>query len=290
MVQRYTKTARACSSIASGNPGKRVIWLFFALLGHFSPPLGAQNTDSMSLVLRLPVPAVLAAADHLNQLYTVQAGGLMEKYSPEGKYLSRYSNNRLGAPSAIDVSNPLKIVLWFADFRMAVLLDRNLTELGQIDLIAAGIPEVRTLASSRDGHFWVYDEVAFRLKKIDASGQLLLESPPLNTLIPEKITFRRLFDDGNRLYAWDEERGLWMFDPYGQWLDTRASIRDEQFQIGSGYFYFLHQDMLRYEPLRPGPVREQALPDSARLPGARCWLAPERLLVQHGNFLEVFHL
>lgn len=180
--------------------------------------LWGQPADTLRQVLALPVEARLATGDNLGQVYVVTNANALVKYAPDGRLLARYTNNRLGAISAVDASNPLKILVWFADFRTAVLLDRSLTPLGELNLISAGFPEVRTVASSADGNLWLYDEIAFKLRKISPDGAQLFESQDLSQLLPERLNITCLRDDGARLLAADPVQGLISFDTYGQFL------------------------------------------------------------------------
>src|SRR5438552_190098 len=65
-------------------------------------------------------------ADNLGNFYTVREDELI-KYLPNGKMFARYSNLKLGSISAIDVTNPLKILLYYRDFQQIIFLDNQLS-------------------------------------------------------------------------------------------------------------------------------------------------------------------
>ncbi len=83
--------------------------LFFSLLWVVSRCSGQtpdRAADSFSLLLNLPVQARFATADNLGHLYLITATNAVEKYAPDGRLLTRYSNNRLGWAAGLVSSRP----------------------------------------------------------------------------------------------------------------------------------------------------------------------------------------
>jgi hypothetical protein len=190
-------------------------------------PASAQEgatRDTLPVVYQTAVPAEgtdHAIADALGQIYTWTNTGQVRKYSADGRLLQVFSNNRLGRLTQVDVSNPMQVLLWFADFRAVVLLDRNMTDMGgPLFLIDAGYPEVRTIAAATDGNIWIYDEVNFRLRKIRPDGSLVVESQELQVLLQQRLQFTCLYDLGYQLIAADSSAGLLLFDNFGQYRTT----------------------------------------------------------------------
>ena len=156
-------------------------------------------------------------ADPLGNVYVLTGQEVIEKYDASGKKRTRFSQNRLGAASGILAGNALKLLVWYPDFRTALFLDRNLTQLGgALSLIDAGYPEVRTIGLSADGNIWLYDEVAFKLKKISPEGALIVESQQLNSLFDGRLNFQQIMDDGVHVVAMDSVLGFFVFDIFGQ--------------------------------------------------------------------------
>ncbi len=195
-----------------------IILIFIGLHAFSLAP--AQSADTLTLLRSLPLTARLATSDQLGNLYLVTPGNAVEKYTPEGRLLTRFTQNRLGNIQSIDVSNPLKVLVWYADFRTVVFLDRSLTPLGELRLIEAGYPEVHTVAAAADGNLWVYDETSFKLRKLSPAGVLLYESQDLNLVLNHRLQISCLYDDGVRVLAADPLLGLYWFDPYAQYLRT----------------------------------------------------------------------
>lgn len=249
----------------------------------------AQPADSFRLSLTLPLSARFATVDNLGNLYTVSTANAVEKYASDGRLLARYTNNRLGAAHRVDVSNPLKVLVWFADFRTVVFLDRSLTPLGELRLMEAGYPDVRTVAAAADGNLWLYDETAFRLRKITPDGVQLFESQELNLFFSERLSIACLRDDGVRTVAADTTQGLLLFDVYGQFSKILPLPGVEDFQLtGDEISYCRAGVLLQQSLVGLAPARARSLPVEARAPGNRVWWSAGLLLVQSGGKLLVF--
>ncbi len=247
----------------------------------------AQPTlDTLVLHRVLPVQARFATTDNLGNIYIITPKNAIEKYSPEGQLLTRYSTNRTGIAAAIDATNPLKVIVWYADFRVVAFFDRSLTPLGEINLIHAGYPEVRTVAAAADGNLWLYDEVVFQLKKISPEGTKLAESQRLNALFAERLPIEALRDDGSQVYAFSPPQGLLCFDTYGQFrhrLPIPGAIAciaaDERVTC------LTERTVLVLDRLR---LSERSFLLPAAEQKAYRWLGAAELLVQNGSQLEVW--
>ena len=221
----------------------------------------AQVPDTLRLLQTLPVKAVFAATDNLSNVYLITPENAIEKYAPDGRRLARYSNNRLGQAARLDVSNPLKVLVWYADFRTALFLDRSLTELGNLNLITAGYPEVRAVASAQDGNLWLYDEVNFRLVKITPEGEKRYESQSMNLseATPNRPTCLR---EGNaRVLLADSTQGVFVFDLFAQFdrlLAPQHPVTD--FQVVDNQLHYLAEGNIIAEHLQVRASREVAIP------------------------------
>ncbi|TNE51648.1 MAG: hypothetical protein EP344_16470 [Bacteroidetes bacterium] len=262
--------------------------LFFGGLGPALQCIAQAPADTFRLVRTIPVTARYAANDNLDNLYLISPQNSVEKYSPDGTLLARYSNNRLGMATWLDVTNPMKILIWYPDFRTVVFLNRSLTELGTLNLIEAGLPEVQSLAAAVDGNVWLYDEVAFKLIKITPDGERRFESQALNQLRPERISFRTIRDNGSEVLASDPETGLFWFDTYGQYVRTLPEKGIYNFVLEQDQWTHLTQDTLHQQQLRAFAGKTIPIPAKCRPSDTTVWLTPGRLLIQQPQALEIW--
>ncbi|MFN4081747.1 MAG: hypothetical protein ACK4NS_12675 [Saprospiraceae bacterium] len=228
---------------------KRARLLAFLTLAACSALCGQQATEAT-----LPIAARWVAVGPLGHLYLVGDDNSIGKYAADGSLIVRWSGNRQGLAERIDASNPQRILVWFADFRKAAFLDRNLTPMGELDLIAAGYPETRAIAQARDGNLWIFDEPAGLLRKITPEGAELLRSQPLNQLLDRRVAFDLLTERDNLLIAFDPDIGIAVFDIFGQFQYTCAARGAAAVHLGKEGISWIGPDgRLHTRPLRPTP-------------------------------------
>lgn len=251
--------------------------------------LPAQTpADSFRLTAALPVRARFATADKLGNIYLLTLQNALEKYTADGRLLARYTNNRLGNATLVDPGNPLKVLVWYGDFRTIVFLDRNLTALGTLDLVSAGYPEVRCISAAADGNLWVYDESNFQLRKLTPAGEPLQESQRLDQLQAGRVSVTCLRDNGNEVLVADPQQGLFWFDAYGQYVKSLPWTGITTFSLQENDLAYCDSTVCRTEQLQAFATRTRPLPATARAAGAQFWLAPGMLLIQNGDRLELW--
>lgn len=268
----------------------RIKYLIVHILITTALPWGlrAQAPDSFLLEQTLAVTARYATADNLGNTLIISTTNAVEKYAPDGRLLTRYTNNRLGTPGFLDASNPLKVLVWYPDFRTIVFLDRSGTALGELDLIAAGFPEVRVVAAARDGNLWLYDEAAFQVRKTSPEGEVLFESQNLSLLTSVRLNIKCLVDDGDQLYGSNTNEGLFILDAYAQSYRNLLIKGIGDFQFSNDKLLYINDFILHIEDLKSFASKKIPIPPAAKQEGNRAWLGPGRLFIQDGNFLKIF--
>jgi hypothetical protein len=101
--------------------------------------LPAQK-DSFLLVRTYQGDIVDAAMDNLDNLYIISSGGQIKKYNSAGDSVAVFNQvKNSGKLFSLDVSNPLKLLLFYKDFSTVVVLDRFLAKVTSVDLRRVGI-------------------------------------------------------------------------------------------------------------------------------------------------------
>ncbi len=155
----------------------------------------------------------------------------------------QYSNKNFGDLHAVDATNPFELLLFYKDYQRLVFLDRTLAEVGDLDLGAQGVWDVKAVCLSKSNDLWLWEEVGFTLQKIDKQGALLTQSRDLRLLLDTIPHFVRLQAYSDRVYALDENSGIYSFDINGQ-LDAFIPLTDIRdffifqnkiFMVGNGH-------------------------------------------------------
>ena len=189
----------------------------FILIAIFLPAFAsAQNDTALQVLLHLNETVHYASVDNLDNVYLVSASGHIKKLDARGDSVAVYNQQKkYGELTDIDVSNPLKPVLFYKDFSTVVVLDRWLAEQATIDLRGSGILQPAAVGLSHDNQLWVFDSWDNKLKKIDEQGKLLLETTDLRTLFSTAISPQQILRDNGLVYLVDSLHGVYVFDIYG---------------------------------------------------------------------------
>ena len=154
--------------------------------------------------------------DNLGNLYLVDDQQRIKKLNNRYDSVGTFNEVRtVGTLHSIDVSNPLRIILWYKDFGTLLLLDRFLQVKTSIDLRNIGLLQCNAVAQSYDNNIWVYDDLSAQIKKINEEGKVLLESPDMRVLYDMPPHPQTLTDFNRNLYAYDADNGLLICDYFG---------------------------------------------------------------------------
>lgn len=269
---------------SAGNFFLALLWL----CGAFS----AQAQDSCTFQCRIKMPAQYAAADVLGNLYVINGFDIV-KFDSTGRQMAKYSNNRLETPHAIDVSNPMKMLVWYDYFQTLVFLDRNMTELGRLNLIDVGLGLAVDPVMASDGNIWIYNLDTYKLLKINTLGEVLLESQPL-TLLAENmanalINSAGIRENGEQVFLGFDNVGIVSFDIFAQnpkvvfltpyFLRFEILERTGIAADAAGVFYRFDTNRLAFDK----PVGVKCLID-----GPTFWLSRRKVFQLKKDMLEVY--
>ncbi|MFT3748962.1 MAG: hypothetical protein QM768_11620 [Agriterribacter sp.] len=195
------------------------ILVCYALTGAAQENAGLENASGISDTEALRVSAPDAAAftvDNLGNLYILTSKGLLKKYNNRGDSLNVFNDvRRYGSVYAMDVTNPLKVLLYYRDFSTVVMLDRFLNRINIVDLRKAGIFQAKAVALSYDNNLWVFDEQSAKLKKIADDSKLLSETVDLRQVLNATPSPDKIIDRDGLVYLYDKDNGMYIFDYYG---------------------------------------------------------------------------
>lgn len=157
--------------------------------------------------------------DELNQIYLLETSGRLIQYSSKGDSLTMYNDiKRFGIPDRLDVSNPMRPLLFFPAYSTMVMLDRLLTYRGSLSFRKLQQIQTNLGINAYDGNFWIYDEQEFKLKKINAEGNVLTESADLRLLLQDAPKPAALFESEQHVVLYDPGIGFFLFDLYGGYI------------------------------------------------------------------------
>lgn len=182
----------------------------------FSATVFAQKDSSFQLQKTWKVSGGQLAVDNLGHLYVINNEDQLKKYSPNGDSIAVYNEvKRFGKLHTIDVSNPLKLLLYYKDFATVVILDRLLAPRASLDLRRHNIQQASAIGPSYDNNIWVFDAMNYKLKKLDEQGNQQMETEDFRTLFANNFNPITVIDQNNSVYLYDPVVGVYQFDHFG---------------------------------------------------------------------------
>ena len=154
--------------------------------------------------------------DNLGNIYLVNNSNQLKKLNSNGDSMGIFNDVRkYGKLFYIDVTNPLKLLLYYQNFSTIVVLDRFLMVRNVINLRKQNIFNVKAVASSYDNNIWVFDEGDAKLKKIGENGDMLSETVDCRLLFDTIPSPEKIIDQDGFVNMYDPAKGFFIFDIYG---------------------------------------------------------------------------
>ena len=224
-------------------------WLISLLFILAQARAAAQTDTSFRLVKTITGDIADFTIDNLDNIYILNSRNQVKKLNAAGDSVAVFNDvKKYGKATLIDVSNPLKVLLYYRDFATIVVLDRFLNVVNSIDLRKQNILQARAIGQSYDNRVWVYDELESKLKKIDEDGSLLQETPDFRLLFDKTPNPQKIFDQDKYVYLYDSTQSIFVFDYYGT-LRNKILIKGwENLKVTGKYIFGSNADTLhRYE-------------------------------------------
>lgn len=228
------------------------------------------------------------AVDNLGNIFLVTEAGQLKKLTASGDSVAVFNNVRqYGKLSLIDVSNPLKVLLYYKDFGTIVILDRLLNPRATLDLRKTGLFQVRAIGQSYDNNIWVFDELESKIKRLSEDGRVLDQSTDLRLVFDSVPSPRYIVDQNRLLYLYDPMKGIYLFDYYGAYKNRIPFTGWSEFDVIGNTVYGRDAGMLyKYEP---GTLQLQQYPVPPAMQDARkLKITRDCLYLLRNNGLEVY--
>jgi hypothetical protein len=252
------------------------------------PPASGASAADFMLTLTISQDIVDFSVDNLGNIYVINRDNQLKKLSPKGDSLAVFNDvRRYGNIGSIDVTNPLKILVYYRDFTTIIELDRFLNIINTIDLRPQNILQAKAVGLAYDNNIWIFDELDARLKRIADDGTLVDQSTDFRQLFDTVPDPESVLDRDGLVYLYDTARGVYIFDHYGT-LKTHLDFSGwKDFNvIGKNLLGRNGHQFYRYQQ---GTLNLQEEPIPAAYQGAtRIYITPTVIYVLKRTGLEVY--
>ena len=184
--------------------------------------------------------------DNLGNIYLINEHEI-KKYKPNGTYFGTFSTKSFGEIGSVDVSNPLKILLFFNSTSTLQFLDNMHGK--SFSEIALNIPTLTSnlAATSYNSGYWIYNSSNFELSRFDANNNPTNTVANTHLILNEKIHPNFMIERDNSLYLNDPESGIFVFDIYGTFYKKIPIKGLTKFNVKEGSInYFKNNYLIQY--------------------------------------------
>lgn len=231
-----------------------------------------------------------AAVDNLDNLYIISSTGQVKKFGPKGDSIGVFNGIRAyGKLTTVDVTNPLKPLLFYKDFSNVVVLDRFLANRTSLNLRKFNVLQPSAIGLSYDNNVWVFDAYDNKLKKIDEAGNLLLQTDDFRSLFGQSFAPQKIINENGFVYLADSASGIFVFDNYGTYKRKILLKSWNTIDVTAGRVVRLSKDaIVVYDPVSFSE-KSFRYPSSFR-PYLNSFTGSNKLVTFSQDSLRVYHV
>ncbi|NQY67697.1 MAG: hypothetical protein HRT72_08240 [Flavobacteriales bacterium] len=209
--------------------------IFLLLLSY---QLIAQEKANYTLLNEINTTGNYISTDNLGSYFLIKENEMI-RFQLSPKLTFKYSDVDLSSISSVDVTDPLKILVFHKDLSKIIRLDNTLSVTGNpILLDDLDLGQCILACTSFNNAIWLYDQLSFQLIRLDRSLNKINESNNISMILGYDITPNFMIENNNWLYINDPKHGILVFDIYGAYFKTIPILDLVRFQIINGNIYF----------------------------------------------------
>lgn len=199
--------------------------------------------------------------DRFGNIYTLEDYNIT-KFDSEGNVL--FSIENIDLISNLDVSNPLKPVIFYKEINELQIFDQKFSLLNSISLLNKNFDYIDCISSSKGSNYLLFDKTDNKLKKVDKAFNVLYRSESfLNLFKLEKIIFK-IIEQDNGIYILNKE-GIDVFDSFLTYVKT-IPIKDvANIQIFENEIIYLEDNNLLSYNVKTLQYKEMSIPKTDKI-------------------------
>jgi len=215
----------------TGKSQKVILLFMVALVCSF-----IQDTKSKRVVIKTKFNQF--TIDNIGNIYTIHDEEIV-KYLPNGNFFARYSNLKLGKISFVDVTNPLKVLLYYKDFQQLVFLDNQLSvNSNEVSLENLGYEQTELACAGANNSFWIYDQKNNELLRFNENSKKVSFTGNLKQILKTDLNPTFMKEYNGFLYLNCPQNGIYVFDFYGAFSKLIPLKELKGFRVDEEIVYF----------------------------------------------------
>lgn len=209
-----------------------------------------QLPEGYQLVKTIPANADNFEVDPLGNIYLIDQSKLIMLNS-KGEKLHEYSNPMLGDISSVDVTDPLRLLVFYRESNQMEFLNNALAEIASpIDFHDYGIFATQLVCGSGMNRMWVFDTENRQLVQFDKNMGVVQKSPAIDQIIEGNCLPDLLFEKQNQVFLKCPNYGILVFDQFGSFSKKFPKNEMKSFCVEGGNYYFqVGSDFFKYSKM-----------------------------------------
>lgn len=176
--------------------------------------------------------------DALGNIYITKDTELL-KYLKNGNFFARYSNLKLGNITHVDVTNPLKIVVYYRDFQEVIFLDNQLSlNSTPVLLEEIGYEQTELVCAGANNSFWIYNKQNNELLRFNENSKKINATGNLKQVLKSNLNPNFMIEQNSNLFLNCPENGIYVFDMFGAFSKLIPIKNLKEFQTNETNIYY----------------------------------------------------
>ncbi len=225
--------------------------LYFSIL--FTLILSAVNgfgQGEYKLRNKLHLACDFFNCDAFGNIYLVRNQTIL-KTDSLGTQLAIFDNSKNGRIGLVDLSNPLKIMIFHPETNIIQFLDRSLSPIDQeIKLFSLYNENYDIACTSYSNSLWLYPSNGSLLYRIDNQANITSKIELLNQITFDDFKATQLIEYDNFIYLSNPKVGIIILDRWGAIINQIPITFNHSISVNNDLIYYHRQDtMYCYNPI-----------------------------------------
>jgi hypothetical protein len=219
---------------------KAVGCLFFVFSAFsFSPD------DELKILFTIKSSADFFTTDNLGNTYLIK-GEEIKKYSQTGDLLKIFSNKTLGKITSLDVTNPLRILVFYKDFASILIIDDLLSQNGDpMNLQDYSLEQSDVICTSFNNGIWFFSRENMELIRLDENFKPVVNTGNLNRLLSTDLKPNFMIEYNGYIFLNNPAEGILIFDIYGTYFKSIPIKGLQHFQVKDNFMFYYMDGILK---------------------------------------------
>lgn len=247
---------------------------------------GLLLSQNYELITKIPVEEGFFTTDRFGNFYTIRKMEI-KKFNDQGVFYRSYNFNDLGYLNYMDATNPLKLMLFKADFNTIRIIDNRMNVQGELQLTYnpdLGLPKLACVTD--DGNYWIYDQQNQRLVKVNQLVETLIIGNSFNQFIEIPLNPKLLIAAENWLVMRNQDSTFFVFDRFGNYYRNMVIAGIKNIQVRGHLIQYFKQGKLFIIDL--DTMKETFLETPLMKDATEVRMELHRLYIRKNNQIEVY--